>query len=468
VIAMHASPLLYRSTRGQAPELDFLGAVTTGLARDGGLYVPTLWPYFSPATLRSWRDQPYAVIAEQVLGALVGNAMPLPALRGGIQRGLANFTHADITPLQRLDERTWLLELFHGPTLAFKDIALQLLGQLFDYTLGQSGQRATVVGATSGDTGSAAIAGCAASANLDVFILYPHNGPSEIQRRQMTTISAPHVHVIAVDGSFDDCQAIVKAMFNDAALRDAFNLTAVNSINWARIAAQIVYYFVAAVRLGAPDVAPSFVVPTGNFGNIFAGFAAMQMGLPIAKLAAATNANNAVHRFFTTGTIAPAPMQPTHSPSMDIQVPSNLERLLFTLMGNDGAAVQTMLAAPDLRITPFALGHARQYFTSASVDDATTLTTIQRVHAASGIVLDPHTAVGVAAAQSLAHELPDPIICLGCAHPAKFPATVARALGRPVALPPAIAALGTLPERITRLPADLARITAFIAAQRGR
>jgi len=459
---------LYRSTRGQAPQLNFLQAATTGLARDGGLYLPMQWPQFSAATIRSWRDAPYATIANQVLGALVGDAIPAAALQQCITRGLAHFTDPAITPLHQLDDRTYVLELFHGPTLAFKDVALQFLGQVFDYALGAQGTRATVVGATSGDTGSAAIAGCAGCDNLDVFILYPHGGPSEIQRRQMTTATAPNVHVIAVEGSFDDCQAIVKSLFNDPALRDGLNLTAVNSINWARIAAQIVYYFVAAARLGAPDIAPSFVVPTGNFGNIFAGFAALQMGLPIAKLAAATNSNNAVHRFFTEGVIIPTAMQSTLSPSMDIQVPSNLERLLFTLAGEDGAALRAIMAARDLRVTPLALGQARQYFTSATIDDATTLQTIKQTHQETAYLLDPHTAVGVAAAKKLARELPDPVICLGCAHPAKFPETIAKALGKTMPLPPAVTALYAQPERVTLLPPDRAKIVSFITERRGR
>lgn len=459
--------IMYRSTRGQAPELDFLGAATAGLAQDGGLYLPRTWPRFAPETIKGWQQAPYATIAEQVLGALVGDAMPAAALRQAISRGLAQFTDSAIVPLHQLSDRVWVLELFHGPTLAFKDIALQFLGQIFDYALGQAGRRATVVGATSGDTGSAAIAGCAGCANLDVFILFPQGGPSEVQRRQMTTVTADNVHVIAVDGSFDDCQGMVKALFNDQALRAAWQITAVNSINWARIAAQIVYYCAAAARLGAPERAPSFVVPTGNFGNIFSGFAALQMGVPIAKLAAATNRNDAVHRFMTSGSIVPGAAQPTLSPSMDIQVPSNLERLLFTLVGEDSAALRAVMAARNLQVSPVALGQARQYFTSAAIDDATTLQTIRQVAAETGgYHLDPHSAVGVAAAQRLAQELPDPVVCLATAHPAKFPDTMERALGKPYALPRAVRALMDLPERVTSLPADLAQVRNFIENRR--
>ncbi len=457
---------MYRSTRGQAPELDFLGVAMAGLAQDGGLYVPKAWPRFTAKTITSWQQAPYSTIAEQVLGALVGDAMPVVALQQAIARGLSSFEDEAIVPLRQLDERVWMLELFHGPTLAFKDIALQFLGQIFDYALGQAGRRATVVGATSGDTGSAAIAGCAGCANLDVFILFPQGGPSEVQRRQMTTVAAGNVHVIAVDGTFDDCQAMVKALFNDQALRTAWQLTAVNSINWARIAAQIVYYCAAAARLGAPERAPSFVVPTGNFGNIFSGFAALQMGVPIAKLAAATNSNDAVHRFLTTGSIVTGTTQSTLSPSMDIQVPSNLERLLFTLVGEDSAALRAVMAARHLQVSPVALGQARQYFTSAAIDDATTLKTICKVAEETGYHLDPHSAVGVAAARLLAQELPDPVVCLATAHPAKFPDTMEQALGKPYILPPVVRALMELPERVTSLPADIAQVRAFIENRR--
>lgn len=456
----------YISTRGQTPELNFTAAATTGLALDGGLYVPRAWPQFSEAEIRSWRGQSYSRIAGHVLGALVGDALPATDLQRLIDRGLAHFDDAAITPLRQLDDRTWIMELFHGPTLAFKDLALQFLGQLFNHMLGQSGRRATVIGATSGDTGSAAMAGCVGCANLDVFILYPHNRPSEIQRRQMTTVAAANIHAIAIEGSFDDCQAIVKGMFNDPGLRSELNLTAVNSINWARIAAQIVYYFYAATRLGAPDKALSFVVPTGNFGNIYSGYAASQMGLPIAKLAAATNANNAVHRFFTTGAIVPTAAQPTLSPSMDIQVPSNLERLLFALTGNDGAALREIMAASTLKVAPVALGQARQHFTSAAVDDAMTTATIAAVYQDHGYLLDPHSAVGVAAARLLTKELPDPVVCLACAHPAKFPETIFQAIGKKPDLLPAVAALYERPERMTVMPADPVQLLDYVRRHR--
>ncbi|MGB4100475.1 MAG: threonine synthase [Alphaproteobacteria bacterium] len=456
----------YISTRGHAPEIDFATAATTGLAADGGLYVPKTWPQFSEREIGSWRGQPYRVIAQHVLGALVGDALPRHELQQLIDKSLAHFSDPDITPLRQLDERIWVMELFHGPTLAFKDLALQFLGQLFDYLLGKNGRRATVVGATSGDTGSAAIAGCAGCSNLDVFILYPHNRPSEIQRRQMTTVATPNVHAIAIEGSFDDCQAIVKGMFNNAALRAEMNLMAVNSINWARIAAQIVYYFYAATRLGGPTTAPSFVVPTGNFGNIYSAYAATQMGLPVAKLAAATNANNAVHRFFTTGAIVPTAAQPTLSPSMDIQVPSNLERLLFALTGQDGAILRAIMAASTLRVAPVALGQARQYYTSAAIDDAATLKEISQVYHDHSYLLDPHSAVGVAAARQLTKELPDPVVCLACAHPAKFPEAIIRAIGKKPDLLPSVAALYEKAERVTILPPDLEKVMAFVRGRR--
>ncbi len=437
-----------------------------GLAADGGLYLPKAWPKIAEADMVSWRDQPYRNIAFNVLKPLIGDALTNAELQGLIDRALAYFAHPDIAPLRQLDERLWLLELFHGPTLAFKDMALQFLGQLFDFMLARSGKRATVIGATSGDTGSAAMAGCAGCKNLDVFILYPHNRPSEIQRRQMTTHTAPNIHAIAVEGSFDDCQALVKAIFNDPAARAAFNPIAVNSINWARIAAQIVYYFVAAIRLGAPAVAPSFVVPTGNFGNIFAGFAAMQMGLPVSRLAAATNRNDAVHRFFTEGEIIPAVVQPSLSPSMDIQVPSNLERLLFALTDYDGAATRKIMAADHPRLSPIMLGKARQYFTSARVDDAETLKAMTDIYGGTGYLLDPHSAVGVAAARQLARELPEPVVCLATAHPAKFPEAAASAIHHPLDPPPEIAALYDLPERITILPSDYRQVTDYIREHR--
>ena len=456
----------YISTRGHASELDFTAAAMVGLAPDGGLYVPKIWPHFSEAELRSWHDQPYRTVARHILGALVGDALPAAVLQRLIDQGLAQFSNPEIVPLRQLDDRVWIMELFHGPTLAFKDLALQFLGQLFDYLLGQSGRRATVIGATSGDTGSAAIAGCAGCQNLDVFILYPHNRPSEIQRRQMTTVAASNVHAIAVEGSFDACQSIVKELFNNASIRAEINPVAINSINWARIAAQIVYYFYAATRLGAPERALSFVVPTGNFGNIYSGYAAGQMGLPVAKLAAATNANDAVHRFFTTGTIVPSVAQPTLSPSMDIQVPSNLERLLFALTGQDGVVLRGIMAARELSVAPLALGQARQYFTSAAIDDVTTLETIAATYSDHGYLLDPHSAVGVAAAQKLTKELPDPVVCLACAHPAKFPETINRAIGKKPDLLPAIAALYERPERMAVLAPDAGKVADYIRQNR--
>ncbi len=454
--------ILYRSTRGQAPELDFRGITLTGLASDGGLYVPKTWPEFSPADITAMKDKPYLEIAQQVLRPFVAPLIPDDALRGLLQKAYAGFDDAAVTPLKQLDDRHWVLELFHGPTLAFKDVALQLLGHVFEYFLDRSGERMTVVGATSGDTGSAAIAALANRKNIDVFILYPNKGPSDIQRKQMTRVDAPNVHAVAIEGSFDDCQAIVKALFNDPALRAKYKLAAVNSINGLRILAQMVYYFVAVARMGG--VKPvSFVVPTGNFGNIYAAYAAMKCGLPISKLAAASNRNDILTRFFNSGCMKAEEVQSTLSPSMDIQISSNFERLLFDLCGNDGAAVRKLMQQGEFAVTPVQLATARQVFTAARADEDLTLKTIQDVYRESGYILDPHSAVGVAASRLLARELPDPVICLACAHPAKFPETIHRAIGVTPPLPAALAALLQKPERTSLLPANMQAVEKFMA-----
>jgi threonine synthase len=458
----------YISTRGQAPACDFATAVLQGLAPDGGLYLPETWPRFSEADLLAMRDLSYPQLAARIIQPFVGDTLSPAELQKLINESYATFDAPDVTPLVKLgDDQHYLLELFHGPTLAFKDVALQFLGRLFDVLLKKSGRHATVIGATSGDTGSAAIAGCMATDNLRVFILFPQQGPSEIQRRQMTTVAAQNVHALAIDGTFDDCQRIVKQLFADTALNQKHNFLAVNSINWARIMAQIVYYFYAALRAAPPGRAVSFVVPTGNFGNIFAAYAAGKMGLPIAKLVAATNSNDAVQRFFSTGTIVPSAVTPSISPSMDIQIPSNLERLLFDLCDGDAAKLRALMAGAaspqGLQITPLQLGKARQFFTAGTASDAETLQAIKTTYAAHKYILDPHSAVGVAVGGKLAHELPLPIIHLGCAHPAKFPETIKSALGRESEKPKQINNLYDNPERVTLLPADTARVVACIA-----
>jgi len=456
----------YVSTRGAAPALDFEGVLLTGLARDGGLYVPERWPHWSADEWRAMRGWSYAETAAAVMRPFVGDAVPTAAFDAMVAETYAGFDHAAVAPLKQLDEGLWLMELFHGPTLAFKDYALQLVGRLFDHVLARRGQRVTIVGATSGDTGSAAIEACRDRASIDIFILHPAGRTSEVQRRQMTTVASANVHNIALEGTFDDCQDAVKAMFNDAAFRDELKLSAVNSINWARIMAQIVYYVTAAVALGAPDRRIAFAVPTGNFGNVYAAYAAHRLGLPIAHLIVGSNRNDILARFFESGTMDVAPVEPTLSPSMDIQVSSNFERLLFELYDRDGAAVaQAMTDFRDtgrLAVGDNRWGAARELFDGHRTDDAGTLAEIRAVHAATGELVDPHTAVGLAAARERRRDATVPVVALACAHPAKFPDAVEEATGVRPALPPRLADLYEREERLTLLPNDLARVKAFV------
>jgi threonine synthase len=443
--------VIYQSTRGDRQALDLQAVTMAGLAPDGGLYVPVSWPQIN--NIAALRDKSYADCALHIISAFT----PVDNWRGLIADAYAQFDNIDVTPLRQLDDRHWLLELFHGPTLAFKDVALQLLGRVFEYYLSQSGQRMTVVGATSGDTGSAAMAALAGRKNIDVFILYPDNGPSEIQRKQMTCVEADNIHALAVEGSFDDCQALVKTLFADAIWREQYRLAAVNSINWLRVLAQMVYYFVAAAKAALPRAA-SFVVPTGNFGNVYAGYAAMQCGLPVSKLVVASNRNDVLTRFFETGRMQPRAVQPSLSPSMDIQISSNFERLLFDLCRRDAGQATAMMNGLRMRgefaVSPLQLATARQTFTAASADDEQTLQTIAAIYHESGVILDPHTAVGVAASRRLARELPEPVVSLACAHPAKFPDTVRRAIGVTPELPARVRRLLQNPERVTRIPAN--------------
>jgi len=456
----------YVSTRGAAPALDFEGVLLTGLARDGGLYVPERWPHWSADEWRAMRGWSYAETAAAVMRPFVGDAVPTAAFDAMVAETYAGFDHAAVAPLKQLDEGLWLMELFHGPTLAFKDYALQLVGRLFDHVLARRGQRVTIVGATSGDTGSAAIEACRDRASIDIFILHPAGRTSEVQRRQMTTVVSANVHNIALEGTFDDCQDAVKAMFNDAAFRDELKLSAVNSINWARIMAQIVYYVTAAVALGAPDRRIAFAVPTGNFGNVYAAYAAHRLGLPIAHLIVGSNRNDILARFFESGTMDVAPVEPTLSPSMDIQVSSNFERLLFELYDRDGAAVaQAMTDFRDtgrLAVGDNRWGAARELFDGHRTDNAGTLAEIRAVHAATGELVDPHTAVGLAAARDRRRDATVPVVALACAHPAKFPDAVEDATGVRPALPPRLADLYEREERLTLLPNDLARVKAFV------
>jgi len=460
------SDLRYVSTRGQAPALEFEDVLLAGLARDGGLYVPSDWPLFAPDDIRSMRGLPYAELAVRVMRPFVGNAIAEDDLAEMAAASYGAFDHPAVAPLRQLDTDFWLLELFHGPTLAFKDFALQLLGRLFDHVLAKRGKRVTIVGATSGDTGSAAIEACRDRAAIDIFILHPKGRVSEVQRRQMTTVDAPNVHNIAIEGTFDDCQDLVKAMFNDVAFRDEMRLSAVNSINWARIMAQTVYYFSSALALGAPDRDVAFAVPTGNFGDVFAGYAAYRMGLSIKQLAVATNANDIVARFLETGEMTARPVVPTLSPAMDIQVSSNFERLLFDLDGRDGRRVSQAMASfresGTLSVPAATLRAARSLFDGTRLDDDGICRVIADVRRRTGIVVDPHTATGIHAAETLRRKRSVPMVALATAHPAKFPDAVERATGARPEAPPRLAGLFDLPERVAALPNDLAVVQDFV------
>jgi threonine synthase len=458
----------YVSTRGAAPVLGFEDVLLAGLARDGGLYVPQTWPQFSAEDIRALRGLPYSEIAVRVMLPFLGGAIAEDEFRALVQDAYASFDHSAVTPLVQLDQRTWVLELFHGPTLAFKDVALQLLGRLFDHVLAKRGQRVTIVGATSGDTGSAAIEACRDRQNVDIFIMHPKGRTSEVQRRQMTSVLSSNVHNIALDGTFDDCQDLVKAMFNDGAFRDKMGLSAVNSINWARIMAQIVYYFTAAVALGAPDRKIAFTVPTGNFGNVYAAYGARAMGLPIEKLVVGSNSNDILARFFASGTMAAAPVVPTFSPSMDIQISSNFERLLFDLLDCDGDAVTAALnrfrAEGKFVVTEAQLAKALSIFSGHRVDEDGTMATIATTWEESGYLLDPHTAVGVAAAKADPLDPAIPMVVLATAHPAKFPDAVEKASGRRPPLPPRLSDLYEREERLTDLPNDLGVVQQFVVS----
>ena len=453
----------YVSTRGSAPVLSFEEAMLTGLARDGGLYVPETVPVLGHAEIAALAGLSYEDVAFRIMRPFIGDTFTDTEFRTIIAKAYAGFGHAARAPLVQLGANHFLLELFHGPTLAFKDFAMQLIGQLFQAALSRSGKRVTIVGATSGDTGSAAIEAFRGLKNVDVFILYPHGRVSEVQRRQMTTPSEANVHAIAMDGDFDDCQARVKDMFNDFDFRDGVRLAGVNSINWARVLAQVVYYFTSAVSLGAPYREVSFTVPTGNFGDIFAGYIARQMGLPIDKLVVATNQNDILHRALSSGAYKTDGVKPSISPSMDIQVSSNFERALFDAYGRDGAVVAQLmdeLKSGGFTISQGALESLRATFASGRCSEEETTATIRRTYAATGEILCPHSAVGVKVAE--AHLGATPMITLATAHPAKFPDAVEAAMGTRPALPPRMADLFSRQERVTRLPNDLRTIETLI------
>lgn len=456
------------STRGQAPVLGFSDAVLAGLASDGGLYVPQDWPQLSHAEIASFAGKSYAQVAYEIISRFTGNEIPADKLHAIIEAAYKSFRHPSVTPLVELESNHFVLELFHGPTLAFKDVAMQFLSRIMDHILTERGLRATIVGATSGDTGSAAIEAFRGRDTTDIFILHPLGRTSEVQRRQMTTVLDANVHNIALQGTFDDCQDAVKAMFNNHAFRDSVRLSGVNSINWGRIVAQIVYYFVAAVSLGAPHRKVSFTVPTGNFGDIFAGYCAKRMGLPIEKLVIATNANDILRRTLDTGRYEMSGVSPTISPSMDIQISSNFERLLFESAGRDADAVVRMMAAlkqsrgfdlPERSITAI-----RAEFAAGTAGEEATSKTIAESWAQSAYLLDPHTAVGVAVARSLSRG-PEPMITLATAHPAKFPAAVKAASGVEPALPSWLGDLYQRPERVEVLANDQRVLEDFIGAR---
>ncbi len=456
----------YASTRSAAPALDFEGVLIAGLAADGGLYLPEAWPQIGAAEFRALGGVSYAEAAARIMAPYVGSCFTGEELRGLTHQAYAGFRHAAVAPLRQLDVNDWLLELTHGPTLAFKDYALQLVGLMFDRVLARRGERLTVLGATSGDTGAAAIAACEGRQRLDVFILYPEGRVSEVQRRQMTTVAAENVHAIAIEGTFDDCQDLVKALFADRAFCEEARLAAVNSINWARVMAQIVYYVTAATALGAPDRTVAFSVPSGNFGNVFAAYAARRMGIPVRRLIVGSNRNDVLTRFFETGAMTLSAVHPTLSPSMDIQISSNFERLLFELYDGDGAAVRSLIeklrSAGRFAVAEDKLARAREVFAAVRFDDAETLRGIAETYAQTGIVVDPHTAVGLLAARACRPEPEVPVITLATADPAKFPGAVERAIGLRPALPPALSDLHRRKERRTLQPNDAGAVRRFI------
>lgn len=463
----------YISTRGQAPALNFEDVLLAGLASDGGLYVPENLPRFTVEQMQGWADLPYHELAFEVMRPFVAGCISDADFREILKDTYGVFAHAAVAPLRQLDTNEWVLELFHGPTLAFKDFALQLLGRLLDHVLTKRGERVVIMGATSGDTGSAAIEGCRRCDNVDIFILHPHQRVSEVQRKQMTTAISDNIHNIAIEGNFDDCQEMVKASFADQGFLKGTRLVAVNSINWARIMAQTVYYFHAALQLGAPHRSVAFSVPTGNFGDIFAGYLARNMGLPINQLIVATNRNDILHRFMSGNRYHKDELHPTLSPSMDIMVSSNFERLLFDMHGRNGAQVAELMdgfrASGQLSVEEERWTEVRKLFDSLAVDDEETCATIAEVYAQSGELLDPHSAIGVHAARQCRRSLSVPMVTLGTAHPVKFPEAVEKAVsGVDAQLPPHMRDLFEREERCTVLANDLKVVQGFVSQHGNR
>ncbi|HRF07636.1 MAG TPA: threonine synthase [Xanthobacteraceae bacterium] len=457
----------YVSTRGEARAVTFNEALIEGLARDGGLYVPESWPQLSQNEIAELRGKSYAEVALRVIAPFVGDDIPVRDLKRMIEEAYATFTHKDVTPLRRLASGEYILELFHGPTLAFKDVAMQLIARLMDYVLAARGERCTIVGATSGDTGGAATEAFRGRERIDLIFMFPQGRVSAVQERMMTAVAEPNVNVVAIDGNFDDCQAIVKALFNDHAFRDRVKLSAVNSINWARIVAQIVYYFTAAAALGAPEKKITFAVPTGNFGDVFAGYVAAKMGLPIERLIVATNVNDILARTLETGRYEVRGVVATSSPAMDIQVSSNFERLLFDACGRDPAvvrdAMRELTGKGSFALNTQTLATMRALFAGSRADEAQTRRTIAEVYAQSTYVLDPHTAVGVSVARKLGRATPEsPLVVLGTAHPAKFPEAVEEACGVYPQLPQSFSDLMRRKARVTHLPNDAKAVSDFV------
>lgn len=457
----------YVSSRGSAPALGFEDVTLAGLASDGGLYLPENWPSFTAQEIAALSGLSYVETAVRVMLPFVRESLSEEELRDLCTQAYGRFSHQGVTPLVQLDHRHWLLELFHGPTLAFKDVALQLLGLLFEKFLSKTDRHITIVGATSGDTGSAAIDAVAGREKIDIFMLHPDGRVSEVQRRQMTTVRAPNVYNIAISGSFDDAQALVKQMFNDGAFSTRFNISAVNSINWARLMAQIVYYFYAAVRLGAPERKVAFSVPTGNFGDVFAGYVAAKMGLPVERLIVATNVNDILHRALSAGDYSQGHVTPTATPSMDIQVSSNFERLLFDLSGRDGKAMAEQMrgfeATRAMRLTNAQVQGAAKLFSSSRVDGDDMSIAMRWANEAAGQIIDPHSAVGLAAARKCDVDPAIPVITLATAHPAKFPDAVERSTGVRPPLPARLSNLFKREENYVKLAGTFEAVSEYIA-----
>ena len=458
----------YVSTRGAAQPLDFEEVMLAGLARDGGLYVPEDWPTFNEDEISAMAGLPYAEVAFRVMLPFIGGTVPEDELKALINDAYNGFSHNAVAPLVQADSNLFIAELFHGPTLSFKDFAMQILGRLMDRALIQRGERATILGATSGDTGGAAIEAFRGRSAIDIFILHPSGRVSEVQRRQMTTAREENVFNIALEGTFDDCQHVVKALFNDLEFRDQYRITGVNSINWARIMAQVVYYFTTATALGAPYRPISFSVPTGNFGDVFAGFVARKMGLPIETLVVATNVNDILVRTLKSAVYEPRGVNATYSPSMDIQVSSNFERLLFEMTGRDAARVASLMAdlqkTGGYRLSENELEPMRAVFSARRVDEETTYSTIDRVYRENDYVIDPHSAIALEAGASL--QTGDvPMVALATAHPAKFPEVVGKATGDTVRAPARLKEQLMDEERVTTLANDFELIKRHIAAE---